>query len=196
MIYSLIKKLLYGFLKIVFLMRTEGKENVPKEGGFFLCSNHSSYWDPVVLGATSPRKTAFMAKEDLFKNPLFGALIKALGAYPIKRGGHGDIAAVRTAIEIVRSGKVTVIFPEGRRVRGALDRTRIKNGIIKLAIQTKCPIQPVGINEKYRFFGRLRAVYGEPIYYEEYYGKKLSDEELDILAQELMDEIYTLGDMQ
>lgn len=197
MIYNIIKKLVYGFLKIVFLMRVEGRENVPKEGGFFLCSNHSSYWDPVILGVTSPRKTGFMAKEDLFKNPLFGALIKALGAYPIKRsGGHGDIGAVRTAIEIVRSGNVTVIFPEGRRVRGTGDRTKIKNGIVKLAIQTKCPIQPVGINEKFRFWGRVKAVYGEPIYYDEYYGKKLTDEELDKLAQELMDKIYELGELQ
>jgi 1-acyl-sn-glycerol-3-phosphate acyltransferase len=196
MIVNCISKLLSGFLRVIFLMSVKGRENVPKEGGFFLCSNHSSYWDPVVLGATSPRRTGFMAKEELFKNPVFGRLIKALGAYPIKRGGHGDIAAVRCAMEIVRSGKVTVIFPEGRRVRSREERSKIKNGIVKLAIQTKSPIQPVGINSKYRLFGRLKVVYGKPIYYDEYYGKKPSDEELDKLAQDLMDTIYELGEMK
>lgn len=191
-----IQKLMTGFLRVVFLMSLKGRKNVPKEGGLFLCSNHSSYWDPVILGATSPRSTAFMAKGDLFKNPIFGRLIKAFGAYPIKRGGAAsELAAVRTAMEIVRGGGVTVIFPEGRRVRDPKDRAKVKNGIVKLAIQTKCPIQPVGINEKYRFWGRLKVRYGEPIYYEEYYGKKLSEEELDKLAGELMDTIYELGEL-
>ena len=189
---NFIAAVLRGLLHVLFFMRVSGRENVPKEGGFFLCSNHSSYWDPVVLGATSPRSTAYMAKEELFKPFLFGSLIKFLGAYPIKRGG-GDIGAIRTAIEIVRGGGVTVIFPEGKRVKDPESREKIKNGIVKLAIQTKCPIQPVGINEKYRLFGGLRAVYGEPIYYSEYYGKKPSDEELDRLAAELMDKIYSLG---
>ncbi len=184
--------ILRGILHALYFMKAEGRKNMPKEGGVFLCSNHSSYWDPVILGATCGRKTGFMAKEELFKPFGFGALIKALGAYPIKRGG-GDIAAIRTAMEIVRGGGVTVIFPEGRRVRDPKNRPKIKNAIIKLAIQTKCPIQPVGINEKFRLFGGLKAVYGKPIYYTEYYGKKPSDEELDRLAKELMDKIYELG---
>ena len=183
---------LRGILHIFCFFRCEGTEKVPKEGGFFLCSNHSSYWDPVVLGSTNPRNTAYMAKEELFKPFFFGKLIKFLGAYPIKRGG-GDIGAIRTAIEIVRSGEVTVIFPEGRRVKDPKDRGKVKNGIVKLAIQTKCPIVPVGINEKYKLFGGLKAVYGDPIYYDEYYGKKPTDEELDALAKELMDKIYALG---
>lgn len=186
--------ILRGILHALYFMKVKGRKNMPAEGGVFLCSNHSSYWDPVVLGATCGRKTGFMAKEELFKPFGFGALIKALGAYPIKRGG-GDIAAIRTAMEIVRGGGVTVIFPEGKRVKDPKNRPKIKNAIIKLAIQTKCPIQPVGINEKYKFWRRLRVVYGEPIYYTEYYGKKPGDDELDRLAKELMDKIYELGEL-
>ncbi|MCD8048158.1 MAG: 1-acyl-sn-glycerol-3-phosphate acyltransferase [Clostridia bacterium] len=188
--------LMRGILHILYFMRVEGNKKVPKEGGLYLCSNHSSYWDPVILGATCRRETKFMAKEELFKKPLFGALIRALGAYPIKRGGASEVNAVRTAMKITREGGATVIFPEGRRVLDPSKRPEVKNGIIKLAIQTKCPIQPVGINEKFRLFGGLKVVYGEPIYYEGYYGTKPSDEELDRLAKELMDEIYKLGGLE
>jgi len=189
---QIVAAILKCILHVLYFMKVEGRKNMPREGGVFLCSNHSSYWDPVILGSTCGRKTGFMAKEELFKTFGFGALIRALGAYPIKRGG-GDIAAIRTAMTIVKGGGVTVIFPEGKRVKDPKNRPKIKNAIIKLAIQTKCPIQPVGINEKFKLFSGLRVVYGEPIYYSEYYDKKPTDEELDRLSKELMDKIYELG---
>lgn len=189
MFYRFVASLVRAFFRIVFFMRTFGRENVPSEGGLLLCSNHRSYWDPPAVAASSPRRVSIMAKEELFHNPLFGRLITALGAFPIRRG-KGDVGAIMATLKVLNAGGSTLVFPEGTRVKGEDSERKINNGIIRIAIKARVPIVPIYTNGKYRFFGGLKVYFGKPIYYEEYYDNAPDTETLDRLAHELMEAIY------
>lgn len=183
MFYKIAKAILRFFMLFVFRIEFKGRENMPKEGGVILASNHRSYWDPVMLALASPRKLRFMAKSELFKNKLFGGLITSLGAFPVQRG-KGDIGAVKSALTILKNDGVMLIFPEGKRSKD--DTAEAKPGAVMLAIRAKTPIVPAYISGKYGWFSKVTVTFGEPFYYEDYYDKKTVVSELQALSDDLM----------
>lgn len=182
--YNAVCKTINGALKVFWLFKANGRENIPKEGAFLLCSNHQSALDPVLLAASCSRQLSFMAKEELFENPFFGKLLKMLGAFPIRRG-RGDAAAVMTTLKIMRSGGATLIFPEGTRVKQG-ERKSINSGIIRLAIQTHVPIVPA-------YVSKHTVTYGKPMYFDKHEENVKDVEKMQHLADGLMDEIYSLS---
>jgi 1-acyl-sn-glycerol-3-phosphate acyltransferase len=102
---------------VIFLttsFKIQGKENIPQEGPLLIVSNHLSVGDPVFIGTIMRRKVIFMAKEEIFRNPLAGYFIRQFGAFPVYRGG-ASIEALRQAKRILEQGKVLGMFPEGKR---------------------------------------------------------------------------------
>ena len=183
--YNLAVKTVYGLFRVFLLFKVKGKENIPKDGAFLLCSNHRAYRDAVLLALGCRRQLTFMAKDDLFKKPFLGRLIKALGAFPIKRG-RGDAAAVMATLKIMKKGGATVIFPEGTRVKDG-NRININSGIVRLAAQSNVPIVPA-------FLTSNSVTYGEPISYEKYSESIHDVDVMQSLADNLMDTIYSLGE--
>ncbi|MCD6583154.1 MAG: 1-acyl-sn-glycerol-3-phosphate acyltransferase [Candidatus Omnitrophica bacterium] len=135
MLYRILRSLAILLFKLFFRIEVEGKDKVPKEGGFILASNHLSFLDPVVLGLASPRRLYFLARNDLFTNKLFSSFIKKLGAVPLKRE-KPDITAMRIALKIIKNNCPLVIFPQG--TRGQLMRS--KPGVGFLFKRTHVPI--------------------------------------------------------
>lgn len=183
-IYNTVRKAVYGVLKVIMLLKVKGTENIPREGAFLLCANHRSFMDPVLIAASCNRQLTFMAKEELFKVFLLGRLIKALGAFPIKRG-RGDAAAVMATLKIMKKGGTTVIFPEGTRMKNG-ERKQINHGIIRLAMQANVPIVPARVTKN-------SVTYGEAISYGEYIEDMQNSEKMQLLADNLMETIYSLG---
>lgn len=179
-------------LFFMFPYKVIGKENVPAEGGVILAVNHSSNLDPVMIGVTVPypKRITFMAKAELFKNKLFAKIIKGLGAFPIQRG-RGDIGAMKAAFEILKNEGIMLIFPEGGRVKKGQKR-RAKPGVAAIAVRAKAPVVPVHIKDGYRWMRKVTVVYGEPMYFTEYEGKKLMTEETQELADGILERIYEL----
>ncbi len=136
MFYSILKPIIAVIFKIFFRLEVIGKEFIPKGGGFILASNHISNLDPVVLGACSPGRVYFLAKEELFSNPFFSFLIKRLGAIPLKRG-NPQISSLKKAINILRNKKPIVIFPQGTRGNSV---TKLFMGVGFLHKKTLAPI--------------------------------------------------------
>ncbi len=126
----------------VFRFRVVGKEEVPTTGGVILAANHVSYVDPVFIGvALVERQLHFMAKEELFRWPLFGAFIRGLHAFPVRRG-RVDYAGIRQCLRLLDQGEVLLVFPEGTRGDGvALQKA--EEGIGLLAARAGCPVIPV-----------------------------------------------------
>lgn len=147
----------------------EGLENVP-EGGFVLCCNHISMFDPILIAIKLKPQCHFMAKEELFKTKPLAFLFRHLGAFPVARG-KGDTSAIDYAVELVKNGKIVGIFPEGTRSRdGRLQK--LKSGAVVVAAQTGCGLQPCVIKKGERLFIR-RALTVR-------YGKFISHEQLGI----------------
>jgi len=127
MLFAFSKCITYAFVRLFFKMRYEGLENIPQEGGYILCSNHRSFLDPILLTHKEPHRMNFMAKEELFKNKFVGWAIRDLGAFPVARG-KGDTAAIETATNVLRSGEVLLIFPEGTRSKDGRP-LRVRSGV-------------------------------------------------------------------
>jgi len=172
--YRFAKWLVGPLYRIAFRMRVEGVENVPMQGGVILCANHSSGHDPVMVGVASPRPVIFMAKEELFRNPFLRVLIRALGAFPVRRG-HPDRAALRRALEVLESGGCFGVFPEGTRVRGA-DLGKAEPGTAYLALKSGATVIPVGVSSSYRLFRPTVVRFGQAVDLSAYQTEKLTSE--------------------
>ena len=155
-------------LRLLYRMDAKGKENLPPDGGFVLAANHTSNFDPWPLGLPlyPNRFLRFMGKAELFWWPL-GPFIEAGGAFKVKRG-EGDTVAIEKAIELVRSGEVVVMFPEGtRRKKGITKKhqARPHTGAARIAREAGVPLVPAAIKGTDRLarLAKLRVVYGSPI---------------------------------
>lgn len=128
--YSVTRSLLGGLLGTLTGWRVEGREHVPETGGLIVASNHISFWDPPLVGSAVRRELHFLAKEELFRNPVFGAVIRSFNAIPIRRG-VADMSGLSKAMEVLRAGHALILFPEGGRMRdGELHRARPGVGLL------------------------------------------------------------------
>jgi 1-acyl-sn-glycerol-3-phosphate acyltransferase len=166
--YLLVGAVSWPFLRWLFRLRAEGRENLPANGGFVLAANHVSNFDPWPLGLPLwPRRwLRFMAKSELFWWPL-GPLISAGGCFKVRRG-QGDIEAINTAVQLVRDGHIVVMFPHGTRQRKGLvkkHQPRAHTGAARIALEGGVPLVPAAIagTDRLRHLGPLRVRYGEPL---------------------------------
>jgi 1-acyl-sn-glycerol-3-phosphate acyltransferase len=166
-----------------------GLDNIPKVGGAIVASNHVSNLDPVVMGCAMPRKVCYLAKEELFINPISRWVCTQLGAFPVKRGA-GDRGAIRESLKILDSGALFGIFPEGSRSKdGKLGEG--KPGLAMIALKAKVPIIPVAlINTNTK--KSLRTYIGKPIYLDKYFDSKADRDVLQEIVDSLMNEIKLL----
>lgn len=196
--YSGIYKVLAAPVRGLFRCSVEGLEKLPADGGAILCANHTSLLDVVVMSAALNRQIRYMAKKELFKIPLLAQLIRALGAFPIDRGG-ADVAAIRRTISMVEEGELVGIFPQGTRHPGVDPRTtEVKNGVGMIAYRAKSTVVPVFIktkNNKTKLFGKTKIIVGDPIRYGELGYEKGGNAEYKAASELIFDRICTLGEI-
>jgi 1-acyl-sn-glycerol-3-phosphate acyltransferase len=126
----------------MFRFRVVGKEDVPTTEGVILAANHVSYVDPLFIGAALvEHQLHFMAKEELFQVPVFGAVIRRLHTIPVRRG-RVDYAAIRQSLRLLKEGEILAMFPEGTRGDG-MALQEAEEGIGFLAARSGRPVVPV-----------------------------------------------------
>lgn len=149
--------------------RTVGAENIPREGGVLLASNHISAYEtiflPWALLRHFPMRMVWApAKEELFRSRMAGALFSSWGAFPVRRGR--DVRAGKTINELLRDQRV-MLFPEGTRHKdGTLGRGN--RGVGKIIYDTRPAVVPtalIGLNcWKFPGFGQdARVIFGTPL---------------------------------
>jgi len=167
LVYWPMRWVLKAAILVCFRLRRLGREHIP-EGGVILASNHRSFLDPFAIGCCLGRPIYFVAKQELFKNPLLGWVLNCLGAFPIKRGA-ADEESVATSLALLERGEAVVIFPEGTRIRtGSLAPP--KRGVGRLALQSGSPVVPIAVtnSERARRGWRIKPVkvhirFGPPV---------------------------------
>ncbi len=151
-------------------IKIHGRDNIPKEGPYIVCSNHIAAKDVFLIGASCPRQLHFLSKKELFSIPVVGWFLRMMGAVKLDRGGN-DVGAIRKSIEILYDGGILAVFPQGHRYPGVdPSTTEVKGGAALIAGRAKCGIIPVFIktkNNKYRIFRRIDIIFGKPIEYNE-----------------------------
>jgi CMP/dCMP kinase len=132
-----------NFARLFLHIQVVGRERIPLKGPLIVACNHISFWDPPLVGSLFPRVLAFLAKEELFQNKVFGALIAGYNSIPIPRGPRAR-SALRGAEGVLDRGGAVLIFPEGTRSKtGSFLPPRA--GISHLAAVTRAPVLPARI---------------------------------------------------
>lgn len=199
MFYPIVRFLLLVLLKPLFRIKMYGYENIPSDGAVIIAANHRSYLDPILMSfIVKNRQINFMAKDSLFKYPVFGTIIKMLNAFPVKKG-TADKAAIVKSLRILENNEVLVIFPEGTRYReGGMGPAY--PGVTTIALKTGATVLPVGISgtekvmpdgAKMLRFPRIVVKVGKPIPVSKVSGadRKAQEEELTV---RMMNEIGKL----
>ena len=171
LIYQLVSKLfVLPIYKFLFRGHLIGSENIPQKDSFIMVANHGSLLDPPFLGHALGRNISFMAKSELFKIPLLGFVIKACGAYPVKRG-IADKNTIKTACKKLSDNNCIGIFIDGTRQKnGRVNKP--KQGAALIAFKNQKILLPVAIVNSHRlikfkfcipFFSKIVIKVGRPV---------------------------------
>lgn len=143
-LYMGLRRVFASGIKLLFGMRVRGREEIPEQGRVILCSNHRSLADPILLGMSiKKRQVRYMAKAELFQKKAAGRFLRALGAFPVRRG-TGDQQAMAYAQEILQQEGMLGIFPQGHIIPAGVPFAP-KSGVAALAYAAKAPVLPVCI---------------------------------------------------
>lgn len=181
------------FCKTYYKVEYEGLENIDRKGGFIIAPNHVTEFDPLFIAMASKRLYHYIAKYELFTNPVLKKAITHLNGFPIVRG-RGDMTAINYAIELIRRGEVLCIFPEGTRSPDSTPKTA-KSGVGLMARKTGADVIPVAIymENKDKKGSRVVVKFGKAIKNEELgFTDGGKSKENKAAANKIMDEITRL----
>lgn len=197
-LYTVLWYIVWPFFSLVHPCRLVGRENLPADGGLF-CANHSSLNDPICLMLVVGSKCQLhaMAKAEFMNIPVLGWLLKKAGIFGVERG-KSDVTAIKTAMSYLKNGENVLMFPEGTRIKDGVDKygneSEAKAGAAMLAMRTGAPLVPVYIPTKKPWFRFTTVVVGKP-YHPQVESKKLTAEEYQTVAEDLMERIYALEEL-
>lgn len=141
--YSFARFLVVGLTYLVTRTRVIGRHNIPESGPFLLAPIHRSNIDTPLAAAVTRRRLRFMGKDSIWRVPLIGWVMSALGAFPVTRG-TADREALKRCIAVLEGGEPLVLFPEGTRQSGPVVMP-LFDGAAYVAVKAQVPIIPVGI---------------------------------------------------
>ncbi len=172
----------WAFKVILFLAGTDitiiGEDRVPKDQAVLYVPNHQSYFDIVITYSRCPNLTGYISKDSMEKVPLLSVWMKRLHCLFLNRSDMKEgLKMILTGIEKLKNGISICIFPEGTRNPHPDDGMMpFKEGSLKMAEKSKCPIIPVAISNTHNiweshmpFIRKCHVIveYGEPIYLKE-----------------------------
>jgi 1-acyl-sn-glycerol-3-phosphate acyltransferase len=152
LIYRVPWRLFRVFFRFYCRWHVAGTEHVPASGPAILAANHCSFLDPPLVGAALTRTISYLARENLFRFPVFGSVLRAWDVVPVDRDG-GSPAGLKAIMEHLRANRAVVLFPEGTRSpQGLLQPAR--SGIGLLVIKSSAPVVPIHIRGTFQAFSR------------------------------------------
>jgi len=176
-LYWIIAKVLYG-------VRIEGKENIPKGVNCVMMGNHQAIFDPLLLAACVPdREIRFMGKKELWNNKILGWAFTKVHGFPVDRGNM-DMTAVRTAMNLLKEGKTLGIFPEGTRSRSG-HMLPLLGGASLMALRAGVDVVPVYIDGNYKPFTKMIVRVGKPIDTSDLRAGRINKDTCDVLTERM-----------
>jgi len=162
-IFNVVKFLFFLMYKAPYRISIEGADNIPKQGGFIIASNHASLLDPPAIGCIIPREVSFFAKKELCTKPIASQLIKISRSIPVDRNGF-SVDSLKHILKHLKGGGGIVIFPEGTRTKtGKFLKPKLGVGIA--AVMADVPVVPCWIEGSFKakpFFSKITIHFLQP----------------------------------
>jgi len=200
--YSLLKFLLSPLVKLIWIKRVNGLENIPKKGPVIIAANHSSYFDFICFIAVCPRKIFYLAAEKFYKSRFWRPLVRLTGQIKVERQTGDKTEAVEKANSILKRGDILGIYPEGTR---SADNEIHKpfTGVARFALKNKVSVVPVGIRGTFEVlprqkrFPKLKKIVeiniGKSMDFSQYFGQEEDKGVLNKITNEIMNKIADLS---
>ncbi len=190
MLYAIFRYLLVPFFFLAYRPRINGLQHLRVKGKAIFVCNHVSMMDPIALALISPRFIHFMAKSDLFKNPLANLFLRSFLAFPVNRK-QADMTSLKNAMKVLDQGKVFGIFPEGKRsITDDLDE--LEKGAAFLAIRSGAPVVPIYIDPASYRKWKMRVLIGKPLYPSGLVASAPKSKLVDVVTDEISDALSAL----
>ena len=178
--------------KVLFFVKIEGRENIPKDRNCVLMGNHQCILDPLMLALCVPdREIHFMGKKELWNNKLLGWAFTKVHGFPVDRGNM-DMGAIRTAMNVLKGGETLGIFPEGTRSKTG-HMLPLLSGASMLALRSGCEVIPVYIDGRYKPFRRMTVRVGRAVEMDDLRAGRVTKESCDELTGRIEEEFYALS---
>lgn len=191
----------WAFKVVIFISGVKltiiGEENVPKDQPVLYVPNHQSYFDIIITYSRCPRLTGYVAKAGMHKVPLLSVWMKRLYCLFLNRDDIKEgLKTILVGIDQIKNGISMCIFPEGTRNKNPKELLPFKEGSLKMAEKSGCPIIPVAISNTAEIFEnhlpKIKPVkvivqYGEPILI-----KELDKEQKKFLGSYTRDKIQDM----
>ncbi len=180
---NVLKATVLPLLRFLKPFRLYGNKKVP-DGAYIYLGNHYAMLDIMYPVVTTKEVVHFVGKKEVFDTPILGWLARKIKAISVNRDGN-DVRGLLDCFKCLRNGEKICIYPEGTRNKTDAEMLPFRHGAAVMAIKCKTPIVPIVIYKKPKFFRVAHVLVGDPIELTEYYGKKLSDEELSQIDERL-----------
>lgn len=155
---------------------------IPRKG-VLISSNHPTFLDPLTLLATiTSRRLSFLVTKDLYKNGLMTFFLDRVNCIRVDKDNFA-LSAFHAVVEGLKDGKAVVIFPGGQVARDEKAEMAFRSGAVLMAHRAGCPILPVYIVKRTRWYERHRVVIGKPIVPGDYIEKVPSMQDYDRLTK-------------
>jgi 1-acyl-sn-glycerol-3-phosphate acyltransferase len=201
--YSFIRLTLGTLVRLIWVKKVEGIENIPKTGSVIVAFNHQSYFDFLCFISVSPRKIHFLSAEKFFTHPVWGPLVKLTSQIKVEREKHDKGNLDEIILKHLEKGKMIGIFPEGTRSPDEKEMLQAFTGVAKYALRGGVPVLPVGIKGTYEVMAKhdkkpkfkkiVTFHIGKPMHFTEYSHSKLDKKTFWILTDKVMIEIAKLS---
>jgi 1-acyl-sn-glycerol-3-phosphate acyltransferase len=198
-LFRIVQLFLLGVFRLLYRLSIKCVDKVPREGKYIVCSNHISYLDPVVIGASIPRIIYFMAKRELFSLMFISNLVTFFNAFPVNRNSF-DRKPIERSLKVLQNGNLLGLFPEGSRSVDGIIREG-KRGVGLLSILSGAKIIPVAISgtnniiqkpHKRIFFPKIKLIIGDIIDTEKIIAENSRKDAASIIVSETMESIKRL----
>jgi 1-acyl-sn-glycerol-3-phosphate acyltransferase len=157
-VYALAKAVVPPVIRFWVRLDCQGLLHIPRQGPVIIAANHISYFDPLCLAVfidAAGREVRFLAKSELYRNPLLGWVLRSAGQIPVHRESRDAARSLQDAVAAMREGAAVAIYPEGTTTRNPdFSPMKAKTGVARLAALTGAPVVPVGMWGAHLLFTR------------------------------------------
>lgn len=201
--YHLVRLVLGPLVRLLWIQKIEGLENIPAQGAAIIAFNHQSYFDFICFVAVCPRHIHYLSAEKFFTSSFWFPIMKIMGQIRVERAAK-DKRELHSFIRFhLEQGKVIGIFPEGTRSPHPDKMLEAFSGVAKYAFHNNVPVIPVGIKGTFEVMSRfdkrprfkkiIDIIIGEPIDLSVYHRSKLNQKAFKVLTNKIMLKIAELS---
>lgn len=159
--YWIVRNLVKVICWIVFPTKVIDADKVPSQGPVMVCCNHVSFMDAIFLACALKRRVTYLAKKELFKNPIMNWILRGIGMVPVDRGAS-DIQAMRVCLDVLKEGRLLGIFPQGHRYADD-SHHELQNGAALMALRARPMVVAAHVSNAAKLFRRTTIRFSDPI---------------------------------